>query len=236
MDLEVARFNMIEQQVRPWGVTDSWVLDLLKRVPREAFVSTSQRSLAFADLSLPIGFNETMWQPKIEARMLQAAAPSRVDRVLEVGTGSGYLTALLASCAAHVTSIDIHGDFLELAKTRLLSNKIDNIDLVEGDGLYYKEFTDVPFTGKVIGQKKGNVQNGKKEGEWFFFTTNGKLWEKGIYKNGVLEGEWVSYHDNGGVYKRGTYRNGEKVGEWILYGKDGQIWMIQPYKNGEEVE
>ena len=134
MDLETARFNMIEQQVRPWGVTDSWVLDLLKVVPREAFVSPSQRDLAFADLSLPIGFNETMWQPKIEARLLQAAAPSQADRVLEVGTGSGYLTALLANCAAHVTSIDIHGDFVELARTRLLSNKINNIDLFEGDG------------------------------------------------------------------------------------------------------
>ena len=134
MDLETARFNMIEQQVRPWGVTDSWVLKVLKEVPREAFVPPSQRDLAFADLSLPIGFNETMWQPKIEARLLQAAAPSQADRVLEVGTGSGYLTALLANCAAHVTSIDIHGDFVELARTRLLSNKINNIDLFEGDG------------------------------------------------------------------------------------------------------
>ena len=118
----------------------------------------------------------------------------------------------------------------------VLSETVDIDDLVEREDLYYKEFTDVPFTGKVTGQKKGNVQNGKKEGEWFFFTTNGKLWEKGIYKNGVLEGEWVSYHDNGGLYKKGTYKNGEKVGEWVLYGKDGRIWMKKPYKNGELVE
>ena len=134
MDLETARFNMIEQQIRPWGVVDSWVLELLKKVPREDFVLPEQKGLAFADLNLPIGLNEAMWQPKIEARILQALAPSRSDRVLEIGTGSGYLTALLASCSAHVTSIDIHGRFVELARNRLMSNKINNIALLEGDG------------------------------------------------------------------------------------------------------
>ena len=153
MDLETARFNMIEQQIRPWGVVDSWVLDLLRKVPREAFVRPEQKGLAFADLSLPIGLNETMWQPKIEARILQALAPSRSDRVLEIGTGSGYLTALLASCSAHVTSIDIHGHFVELAKKRLISNEINNITLLEGDGAagwFSEELWDVVvLTGSV---------------------------------------------------------------------------------------
>ncbi len=134
MDLELARFNMIEQQIRPWGVTDSWVLELFEEMPRNLFVSSNQQALAFADLSLPIGKNEAMWQPKIEARVLQALAPRKTERVLEIGTGSGHFTALLARCSQHVTSVEIHPEFIEQANTRLLFNKINNIELIEGDG------------------------------------------------------------------------------------------------------
>ena len=134
MDFEMARFNMIEQQIRPWEVLDAGVLELLRQVPREAFVSEAQRGLAFADLNLPIGYGETMWQPKIEARILQALAPTTSDHVLEVGTGSGYLTALLASCSDHVTSVEIHSDFIALATQRLRAQNISNVRLVEGDG------------------------------------------------------------------------------------------------------
>ena len=134
MDFEMARFNMIEQQIRPWEVLDTGVLELLRQIPREAFVSEAQRGLAFADLNLPIGHDEAMWQPKIEARILQALAPKARDHVLEVGTGSGYLTALLASCSEHVTSVDIHSDFIGLATERLQTQNISNVRLVEGDG------------------------------------------------------------------------------------------------------
>ena len=134
MDFEMARFNMIEQQIRPWEVLDAGVLELLRQMPREAFVSEAQRGLAFADLNLPIGHDEAMWQPKIEARILQALAPKARDRVLEVGTGSGYLTALLASCSEHVTSLEIHSDFIGLATERLQTQNINNVRLVEGDG------------------------------------------------------------------------------------------------------
>jgi protein-L-isoaspartate(D-aspartate) O-methyltransferase len=134
MDLEKARSNMIEQQIRPWAVSESEVLELLRQVPREEFVSEAQRSLAFADLSLPIGHGEIMWQPKIEARVLQALAPQADERALEIGTGSGYLTALLASAAGKVTSIDLYSDFLELTATRLRAQHIDNVSLKEGDG------------------------------------------------------------------------------------------------------
>jgi protein-L-isoaspartate(D-aspartate) O-methyltransferase len=134
MDFETARFNMIEQQIRPWDVLDTRVLELLRQVPREVFVAAAQRSLAFADLNLPIGHGEAMWQPKMEARVIQALAPTANDRVLEVGTGSGYLTALLASCTNQVTSIDIHSDFIGLAKERLRTQNITNVQLTEGDG------------------------------------------------------------------------------------------------------
>ncbi len=134
MDFEVARFNMIQQQIRPWGVADPGVLALMHTIPREAFVSSSQQTLAFADLNLPIGYGEEMWQPKVEARVLQALAPKPNDRVLEIGTGSGHLTALLASCSSHVASVEIKGEFVDPARDRLMGQNISNVELIEGDG------------------------------------------------------------------------------------------------------
>ena len=133
MDIELARFNMIEQQIRPWEVLDPALLALLKKLPRERFVPPKDRDLAFADLNLPIGHGECMMQPKVEARLTQALALTSTDRVLEVGTGTGYLTALLASCCAHVTSVDIYGDFLRPAATRLENLGIVNATFEEGD-------------------------------------------------------------------------------------------------------
>ena len=133
MDIELARFNMIEQQIRPWEVLDPGLLELLKKLPRELFVPQQHRELAFADLNLPISHGECMMQPKVEARLIQALALTSTDRVLEVGTGTGYLTALLASSCAQVTSIDIHGDFLRSASTRLENLGIVNAAFEEGD-------------------------------------------------------------------------------------------------------
>ena len=133
MDIELARFNMIEQQIRPWEVLDPGLLGLLKKLPRELFVPQQHRNLAFADLNLPISHGECMMQPKVEARLIQALALTSSDRVLEVGTGTGYLTALLASSCAQVTSIDIHGDFLKPASARLESLGIVNATFEEGD-------------------------------------------------------------------------------------------------------
>jgi protein-L-isoaspartate(D-aspartate) O-methyltransferase len=133
MDFERARFNMIEQQIRPWEVLDQRVLDLLFRVRREDFVPPACRELAFADMEIPIGHGEKMLAPKIEARMLQELAPAEADRVLEVGTGSGYFTALLASLAAHVYSVDIVPEFTRGAGERLAAHGIRNVTLDSGD-------------------------------------------------------------------------------------------------------
>jgi protein-L-isoaspartate(D-aspartate) O-methyltransferase len=133
MDFERARFNMIEQQIRPWEVLDQRVLDLLFRVRREDFVPPAYRELAFADMEIPIGHGEKMLAPKIEARMLQELAPAEADRVLEVGTGSGYFTALLASLAAHVYSVDIVPEFTRGAGERLAAHGIRNVTLDSGD-------------------------------------------------------------------------------------------------------
>lgn len=133
MDMERARFNMVEQQVRPWEVLDQRVLDLLGSVPREAFVPDTYRELAFADLELPIGHGQVMLPPRTQARALQSLDVRAADRVLEVGTGSGYLTALLARLAHHVYSVEILPELAELASRNLAAIGVTNATVETGD-------------------------------------------------------------------------------------------------------
>lgn len=133
LDFERARFNMVEQQIRPWNVLDSQVLDLLLRVPREDYVPEQYRALAFADMEIPLGHGEKMAQPKLEARMLQELGIASSDRILEVGTGSGYMTALLASLGSHVYSVDIIPEFTQSAAAKLAAHGITNVTLETGD-------------------------------------------------------------------------------------------------------
>ncbi|MFZ5463647.1 MAG: protein-L-isoaspartate O-methyltransferase family protein, partial [Pseudomonadota bacterium] len=107
MNIEQARFNMVEQQIRPWEVLDQEVLDLLFVVKREEFVPPAYRSLAFADLEIPLGHGQSMWAPKIEARVLQELQVRKSDRVLEIGSGSGHMAALLAARADQVYTVEI---------------------------------------------------------------------------------------------------------------------------------
>ena len=133
IDFERARFNMVEQQIRTWEVLDQQILDLLMTVRREDFVPAQYRSLAFVDMEIPLGHNESMLPPKLEARMLQELAVKPGDRILEVGTGSGYMTALLAKRGAHVHSVEIVPEFSAQAAGRLKSLGIANITLETGD-------------------------------------------------------------------------------------------------------
>jgi protein-L-isoaspartate(D-aspartate) O-methyltransferase len=128
MNLEQARFNMVEQQVRPWEVFDQRVLDRLTEVPREDFVPPAFRNLAYADIQIPIGHGQVMLPPSIEGRLLQALGIRKQDSVLEIGTGTGYLTMVMASLANHVTSVDI---FPELQ--RLAEHQLENVSLQAGD-------------------------------------------------------------------------------------------------------
>ena len=130
---EIARFNMIEQQIRTWEVLDPVVLDLLDRVPREDFVADAQKGLAFADVELPIGHGQTMLSPKLEGRILQAVSVKKSDKVLVVGTGSGYLTALLATLAKHVDAVEIIPELSAIAQARLTQHSIHNVTLHVGD-------------------------------------------------------------------------------------------------------
>ncbi|HXC40401.1 MAG TPA: protein-L-isoaspartate O-methyltransferase [Burkholderiales bacterium] len=141
MDFEQARFNMVEQQIRTWDVLDQDVLDLLYVVRREDFVPAACRELAFSDLEIPLvpeaahdgNDSRRMWQPKMEARVLQELGLKKSDRVLEVGTGSGYFTALLAHRSQHVTSVEISAALLAPVAARLAAHAIDNVALAQGD-------------------------------------------------------------------------------------------------------
>lgn len=133
LDMEQARFNMIEQQIRPCEVLDPRILELLKHMRRELFVPKGMREMAFMDLEIPLGYGASMWQPKLEARTLQELHIGRSEKVLEVGTGSGYMTALLSMLAGHVTSVEIVPELSAMAKHNLQANHRDNITLEIGD-------------------------------------------------------------------------------------------------------
>ncbi len=134
MNLEQARSNMVEQQIRTWEVLDQDVLDLLYAVPREEFVPQGYRNLAFTDMEIPIGEGERMWAPKLEARVVQELAPKRSDRVLEIGTGSGYLTALFAHRAAQVYSVELLPALAAFGRANIARHGVDNVTLEIGDG------------------------------------------------------------------------------------------------------
>ena len=138
MNVEQARFNMVEQQIRTWEVLDQDVLDLLYAVRREDFVLKTYRDLAFSDLEIPLRAGaepcEHMWAPKFEARVLQELAVKKSDSVLEVGTGSGYLAALLAHRAQHVRSIEINPELASFGRDNLARAGVENVTLEQGDG------------------------------------------------------------------------------------------------------
>jgi protein-L-isoaspartate(D-aspartate) O-methyltransferase len=134
MDTEQARFNMVEQQIRTWEVLDPEVLDLLFTVRREEFVPPAYRMLAFADLEIPLPGGQRMWTPKMEARVLQELKLVAGESVLEIGTGSGYLTALMASLKARVTSVEIDERLSAAAQPKLLRAGLTQVELAVGDG------------------------------------------------------------------------------------------------------
>jgi protein-L-isoaspartate(D-aspartate) O-methyltransferase len=134
MNIEQARFNMIEQQIRPWNVLDQDVLDLLMVVKREDFVPPAYKSLAFVDTEIPLPCGESMFTPKLEARLLQEITLKKHETVLEIGTGSGYMAALLAHKGRHVTSIEIAPELKALGETNLARAGVSNVTVELGNG------------------------------------------------------------------------------------------------------
>jgi protein-L-isoaspartate(D-aspartate) O-methyltransferase len=151
-DYEQARYNMVEQQIRTWEVLDQDVLDLLFTVHREDYVPPQYRTLAFADFEIPLPNRSRMWTPKMEARVLQELRVTRADRVLEVGTGSGYFTALLAARGAQVTSVEINPRLAAEARAKLARAGVAGVELAQGDAArgYGRELYDaIVLTGST---------------------------------------------------------------------------------------
>jgi len=134
-NFETARFNMVEQQVRPWDVLDPQVLQLLSSEPRQDYVPEAYRQLAYADIEIPLGQGEAMMYPRVEGRMLQALNLRPTDKILEIGTGSGFVTSLLAHLGESVYSVEIHPEFSESAARKLAAHNITNVTLDVGDGV-----------------------------------------------------------------------------------------------------
>ena len=134
MNIEQARFNMIEQQIRPWEVLDPQVLDLLFVVKREDFVPAAYRNLAFADMEIPIGGGQVMLPPRVEARLLQELGIKKNDKVLEIGTGSGYMAALLAARAEHVVTVECRPELADFARQNLANAGVSNVTVENACG------------------------------------------------------------------------------------------------------
>lgn len=132
---ETARFNMIQQQLRPWNILDDRVLEAMMAVPREGFVPDAYRGVDYADVEIPIGHGEQMLAPKIVGRMLEALRLGPTDQVLEIGTGTGYATACLARLAGGVLSLERHEDLAMAAQRNLMAQGIENAEVQVGDGL-----------------------------------------------------------------------------------------------------
>ncbi len=153
MNIDKARDNVIKQQVRTWGGLNYIANNALKKTPRELFVPEKYKKLAFSDIEIPIGYNQLMFAPKIEGRILSALNIQKQETVLEIGTGSGYLTAVIALLCAKITSIDINKELYLLAKKKLSELNIKNIDLLVGDVANIfknKVFFDVVVIGCAI--------------------------------------------------------------------------------------
>jgi protein-L-isoaspartate(D-aspartate) O-methyltransferase len=134
MNLEQARLNMVESQIRTWEVLDQTVLDLLLTIRREEFVPAKYRELAFADMEIPLGHGEMMLAPKMEARMIQELGVRKTDKILEIGTGSGYVTALLAKLGGQVVSVERINEFSQSATRKIAGHGLQNVQLHVGDG------------------------------------------------------------------------------------------------------
>lgn len=152
MNPEIARSQMISQQLRTWKIYQQQVLDVMAEVPREEFVPDAYRGLAFADSNIPLGHGQIMLAPKLQGRLLQAVDPKPDDRVLEVGTGSGFLTACLSRLAGNVHSMDIQADFVESARQHLGRLEVENASLENSDVLAIdlpKKYDVIVVTGSL---------------------------------------------------------------------------------------
>lgn len=171
MNFETARHNMIEQQIKPWNVIDPIALGAIETIPRENFVPAGMKKSSFSDFELPIDCRQVMLAPKIEAKILQAVQVQSSDNVLEIGTGSGYMTALLAYLAATVHTVEIHSELSQQAEQKLKAEELDNITFVVADAALGfdsdESFDVIVLTGSVPQLPESFKQSLKLDGRLF---------------------------------------------------------------------
>ena len=155
-NVEQARYYMIEQQIRPWDVADSKVLQLLSVIKREDFVPVAHKALAFVDMAIPLPGGQSMLPPRIEARLVQDAGVQEGDKVLEIGTGSGFMTALLAHQAQRVISLEINPELADMARANLQKANLHNVEVRQADGAK-GTLPEAPFAVILLGGSVAEV-------------------------------------------------------------------------------
>ncbi|MCP5092549.1 MAG: protein-L-isoaspartate O-methyltransferase [Gammaproteobacteria bacterium] len=194
MNIDFARLQMVNQQVRGWNVYDEGVLSALRELPRERFVPTGYEAFAFADTEIAIGHGQRMMTPTVEGRVLQALGLDGDERVLEVGTGSGFLTACLASLAADVTSIDIYDDFLENAAANLDACGIGNVELLRMNAMQELPqggFDAIAVTGSLQSFDPRFVEALNPQGKLFVVIGDAPVMEAKLVER-IEENNWQS--------------------------------------------
>lgn len=194
MNIDYARQQMIDQQVRAWTILDESVLTILEATERERFVPDGYEALAFADMEIPLGHGQSMMTPTIEGRVLQALELTGDENVLEIGTGSGYLTACLAGLARNVTSIDIHADFVERAANVLADCGIENVTLMTMDAmreLPQGKFDVIVVTGSIEALDQRFIDALEPEGRLFVIVGKAPVMEARLIRR-TGENDWTS--------------------------------------------
>jgi len=196
LDVSRARFNMIEQQIRPWDVLDQDVLDLLAVVKREDFVPAELRALAFTDMEIPIGHGQCMWSPKMEARVLQELQAKAHDRTLEIGTGSGYFAALLAHRCHSVVSVELIPALKAQAEKNLKAAGLPEVRLFEGDGAQgwgAETYDIIVLTGSTPVLPEKFLEQLKPGGRLFAVVGDAPVMQARLYTRGVAGDAGVSH-------------------------------------------
>lgn len=194
MNMAQARHNMIEQQIRPWDVLDQRVLELIDGLPRDRFVPAAYLKLAYADINIPLDHGQVMMAPKVEARMLQALNIKNTDTILEVGSGSGYVTALLARSGKHVYSVDVYPDFVDGAGRKLAELGIGNVTLEAGDAVNgwerHAPYDAIAVTGSLPSLPDSFLQTLKIGGRLFVVTGQAPVMEARLITRTAEQG-WI---------------------------------------------